>query len=477
MSSFNRIYILDLHGNSKKKETTPDGKKDENVFDIMQGVSINIFVKQNKKSSNHTMLYHADLYGKREQKYKTLRDNTLASLPWQKLETREPEYIFVPLNLEAQKSYKKGFSIQKLFPVSSSGIKTHRDNFVVDMNKEELTARISHFFNSGCSDDEVRNTYKLKDNRDWVMSEARTSNEFVSEKIKRVLYRPFDFRQIYYDSSVIDFDRLNVMQHFLLGENIGITFNRQVEVDRDFYDVYVTSDLFTLHSLSLKESNSIAPLYLYPEGNGQQSLAPPLKRKPNLDSEIVETIAQKLKLPFVTEAVKGQKSFASIEIFDYVYAVLHSPRYRETYKEFLKIDFPHIPYPKNQETFWALVKLGAELRQAHLLESPAIENYITAYPKNGDNAITRKTAKKDWELYDSGNELGRVWINDDQYFDKIPLVVWEFYIGGYQPAQKWLKDRSGRKLSFNDIEHYQKIIVALNETHRIMQEIDKIDFE
>jgi predicted helicase len=202
----------------------------------------------------------------------------------------------------------------------------------------------------------------------------------------------------------------------------------------------------------------------------------------------MQQIADKLGLTFVSEPVEAagrlsNKTFAPIDILDYIYAVLHSPTYREKYKEFLKIDFPRVPYPKNPETFWQLVKLGGEIRQIHLLESPKVEEYITSYPKDGSNQITRRIVKKDWEITDKEKQLGRIWINDEQYFDNIPLTAWEFYIGGYQPAQKWLKDRSpkkgqeGRVLTYEDILHYQKIIVALTETDRLMREIDKIEIE
>ena len=173
----------------------------------------------------------------------------------------------------------------------------------------------------------------------------------------------------------------------------------------------------------------------------------------------------------------SEVKMAPIDILDYIYAVLHSPTYREKYKEFLKIDFPRVPYPKNKEIFWQLVRLGGEIRQIHLLESPKVEEYITSYPIDGDNTITTKIGKKDWEITDKENQLGRIWINETQYFENIPLVAWEFYIGGYQPAQKWLKDRKGRILNFEDILHYQKIIVALYETDRLMKEIDKIEIE
>ena len=200
-----------------------------------------------------------------------------------------------------------------------------------------------------------------------------------------------------------------------------------------------------------------------------------VERYPNLNLKIIKQIAEKLGLMFTNEKETTKDTFAPIDILDYIYAVLHSPTYRETYKEFLKIDFPRVPYPKETETFWRLVEFGGELRQLHLLESPKVEQYITTYPQGGNNTVTRKIVKKDYELQE-GQPFGRVWINNTQYFDHVPAVAWEFYIGGYQPAQKWLKDRYGRQLSFEDILHYQKIIVALAETDRIMQEIDHVDF-
>ena len=237
--------------------------------------------------------------------------------------------------------------------------------------------------------------------------------------------------------------------------------------------------------MKLQGHNDLFPLYLYPDSNFD-GVFKEKGRTPNLNKEIVEQIAKILKLEFVPEkdissitTSENPSTFAPIDILDYIYAVLHSPTYREKYKEFLKIDFPRVPYPKDKQTFWQLVKLGGEIRQIHLLESPKVEEFMTSYPKDGDNQITRKITKKSpgFELVDRENGLGRVWINDQQYFDKVPLVAWEFYIGGYQPAQKWLKDRKNRQLSFEDILHYQKIIVALFETDRLMKEIDKIDVE
>jgi hypothetical protein len=197
-------------------------------------------------------------------------------------------------------------------------------------------------------------------------------------------------------------------------------------------------------------------------------------RTPNFNTEIVNQIAEKLGLEFVAEKdLQGFKNleglratFAPIDILDYIYAVLHSPSYREKYKEFLKIDFPRLPYPNDKETFWQLVKLGGEIRQIHLLESPVVEKYITQYPVDGTNKVS-KIKYQDKKVY----------INDTQYFANVPEMAWNFYIGGYQPAQKWLKDRKDRKLEFDDILHYQKIIVALSETDRLMKQIDTIEIE
>ena len=270
--------------------------------------------------------------------------------------------------------------------------------------------------------------------------------------------------------------RLSTMKYFFNGDNYGLITVRQ-QSTFDFQHILISNTLMESGAISLqtKEQGYIFPLYVYPETNGQQTIEQSNERTPNLKAEIVNQIAKKIGLTFTNEKENTQNTFAPIDILDYIYAVLHSPTYREKYKEFLKIDFPRVPYPKDKDTFWQLVKLGGEIRQIHLLESPIVEEYITSYPKGGDNVITTKVAKKDWELFDEENGLGRIWINEEQYFDNIPLIAWEFYIGGYQPAQKWLKDRQGRTLEFDDILHYQKIIVALSETDRLMKEIDKIE--
>jgi predicted helicase len=487
LETFDSIYILDLHGSNKKQETAPDGSKDENVFDIMQGVSINIFVKNGCTNqgldSKLATVYHKDLYGLREDKYETLLNNSLKSLVWNKIACRAPEYFFIAKDIAIQIDYEQGFSINELFSVNSSGIKTHRDDFVIDFNANDLKLRIERFYNLDYSDVEIKNKLGLKDNRDWSLSKARQSGFFELTNIKDILYRPFDYRKIYYDSNLIDFGREKVMQHFFKEDNLCLISCRQQSTFnfQHIFVSYLISDMCSISSQT-KETGYAFPLYTYPEPTTQQNLEETSTREPNLNPELIKQIAAKLGLEFVAEknlrglkdlaglaAEENNNTFAPIDLLDYIYAVLHSPHYRETYKEFLKIDFPRVPYPE-LKTFWQLVELGGELRKLHLLESKAV--HIINYPIDGSDCITRKLNKNDFVITDVDNNIGQVWINDHQYFANVPLIAWTFYIGGYQPAQKWLKDRHGRVLSLNDIKHYTSIINALVETDRIMKAID-----
>jgi predicted helicase len=424
LKTYDKIYTIDLHGNAKKKETAPDGSADINVFDIEQGVSINFFIKTGKKKSNELgKVFHFDLLGKRELKYDFLSENNLKSVSYKEVEIVSPNYFFVAKDFKGQNNYIKGISIDELFPVSTSGIKTHSDGTLVNFVKYE------------------------------------NSNQFYS-------YRPFDVRNIEYDLKKVLRNRYSVMKH-MLKANLAILTCRQLSTF-DFQHILVSKYLVDMCTVSLqtKETTYAFPLYTYPENNEQQNIGYSSERTPNLNSLIVKQLENKLGLTFTTEKEITTDTFAPIDILDYIYAVLHSPTYREKYKEFLKIDFPRVPYPKDKDIFWQLVKLGGEIRQIHLLESPTVEKYITQYPIDGDNVVVKPKYQD-----------GKVYINDTQYFDNVPQTAWEFYIGGYQPAQKWLKDRKERKLEFDDILHYQKIIVALTETDRLMKEMNKIDIE
>ena len=337
-----------------------------------------------------------------------------------------------------------------------------------------VTNRINDFCNKELPNDQFQLKYGLKENYQWKVDEQRKLvPEFDESYIDKISYRPFDKRIIYFQDNLVFRMRNEVMSN-LRKPNIAfccVKLGRNV----DAHNYFVTDEITDKSITSSLDNANVFPLYLYPETGRQQELESSEERRPNLDMEIVDHFTSSLGLEFTPEKEERNGTLAPIDILDYIYAVLHSPSYREKYKESLKIDFPRVPYLDDPDKFWSLVTLGCDLRQIHLLESRKLEQYISSYPNDGDNTITRKIVKKDWELYDTDNSLGRIWVNDEQYFDQIPLAAWEFFLGGYQPAQKWLKDRHGRTLSYADILHYQKIIVALTETDSLMKEIDKIE--
>ena len=450
LETFDKIYILDLHGNSKKNETCTDGSPDQNVFDIMQGVSINIFIKTgSKKKDALGQVFHYDLKGKRDSKYNFLNENSLESLIWNNLEYEKSNYFFVTKIFEDRIEYENGFKINDIYPLNCVGIVTSNDAILISESENDLIEK-------------VETHYKI---------------DYKKTLTKKFAYRLFDTKFIYYDVKLIDRARDRVMKH-LHQENIALIAPKQAI--KGFKHTFISNticDKNLIDSAGQFGAGNVFPLYLYPDMDKQQVIGLYTKRIPNINIDIVKRLAEPLDLTFTNEKETTESTFAPIDLLDYIYAVLHSPTYRGKYKEFLKIDFPRIPYPKDQDTFWKTVKLGGELRQIHLLESPVVNKYITQYPVDGDNTVGNiKMQQGRVELDDDWNE-GKVFINDTQYFDHVPKIAWNFYIGGYQPAQKWLKDRKGRKLEFDDILHYQKIIVALTETDRLMKEIDKTNIE
>ncbi|MCK9209920.1 MAG: N-6 DNA methylase [Ignavibacteriaceae bacterium] len=442
LESFDKIYILDLHGNAKKKEVCPDGSADQNVFDIMQGVSINIFVKTGKKKKNELgKVFHHELFGKREYKYEVLKEESTKNILWKELEANESSFFFVNKDFENAGEYERWFGTDELFKMYGMGITTSNDKELIDFDEKIIRQR------------------------------------FPSQSyIRKVNYRLFDVRYINYDTKLIERAREKLMSNFLDKENLGLVSLKGIR-NNLLSKFSITKLIIDKSIVSTLDNGYVFPLYLYSESNDQKNIDQTTVRTPNLNLGIVKRIAEKLNLTFTNEVLDFARTdtkdtFAPIDILDYIYAVLHSPTYREKYKEFLKIDFPRVPYPKDVDTFWQLVKLGGELRQIHLLESPVVENFITQYPIDGNNVVGK--IRFDFAQHEKN---GKVYINETQYFANIPEIAWIFYIGGYQPAQKWLKDRKGRKLEFDDIQHYQKIIVALTETNRLMAEINKIEIE
>jgi predicted helicase len=489
LKTFDKIYTIDLHGNSIKKEISPDGSSDENVFDIMQGVSINIFIKhdqlKNKKSAE---LFHFDLFGLRNRKYKFLSSSSLNSIDFKKVEPVKPLYFFKEINSDIHDKYNAFLFIRDLFIEDSMGFVSANDSFNISFTNKESRMKIQDIIEM--EESEWRSKYnRKKDARDWTYNTARLDaiGSNTPDKFTEISYRPFDLRNSLYTGNsrgVYSSPQKKIANH-IIGKNniylISVRLGRNI----NFHNYFLTKNITDKNIISSLDNANIFPLYLYPDSDSQLSLDSKVTRTPNLDMKIVAEIAKGLGLKFVPEPfdyAQGpiQSSFAPIDLLDYIYALLHSPTYRETYKEFLKIDFPRVPYPDDVEKFWKLVQLGGELRALHLMESPSLNDYITEYPIGGDNEVEKPRFVEDDNFSKVSNfgkvgSLGRVYINSEQYFDKVPEVAWNFYIGGYQPAQKWLKDRKGRTLEFEDILHYQNIIKALVETERVMGEIDGVN--
>jgi len=585
LKTYDKIYTLDLHGNSKKKETAPDGSLDVNVFDIMQGVSINFFVKTGKKAKDELgKVYHADLFGKRPFKYDFLNTNTLQSVDYQEIRNVAPNYYFVPKDFDLKEIYDVGFAINELFAINSVGVVTARDNFAIKDSKAEIKEMIEKFLKMEV--EKARWVFKLgEDARDWKvnLAQADLRNNYPDDKkFVEISYRPFDTKWTFYTGNSTGFHcmpRYEVMQHFLERENLGLVLEKiMMNKTLPYRDIFISKGIIDGHTVG--SASYFLPLYIYPEKpkpakplseekkaeyakkleiaeaklalakelfhsfketleeykNTEKSFSKGLEkefakivedankealtqlfdnviakflaknvdkpleklykkfekevqkaqdevknfetklnpvkeislfaeesRKANFKKEIIEKFAKTLGLTFTNEKQNTEATFAPIDVLDYIYAVLHSPAYREKYKEFLKMDFPRVPYPTDVPIFWKLVALGTQIRQIHLLESPKIHDFQTKYGQEGDNVV-RKTSFE-------GN---KVYINETQYFENVAEVAWNFYIGGYQPAQKWLKDRKDRKLEQEDILHYQKIVAALTETDRLMKEVDLV---
>ena len=437
LKTFDKIYTIDLHGNSKKKETCPDGSKDENVFDIMQGVSINLFVKTGKKDKDELgKVYHKDIYGLRQQKYDFLDGATLGNVGYEEMSPKAPMYFFVPKDFGLEEEYNKGFKVNELFNIFNVGVVTSNDAALVNSDANKLRNNV----------------------------ERISTKDYDKGLECKFAYRALDNRILYYDEGLIERARKDIMGHLLTPGNIAMVVGKQC-VD-DWKYAFITDSVTNFNYIATAGrlgAGYVFPLYVYKANMGQE------ERVVNFNKELYDRIAQGLNyLPCYDDniLVDPTSEYNGVlypqDLFDYIYAVLHSPSYRERYKEFLKIDFPRIPYPTDWERFRDLVEKGEELRQLHLMEDMPSKTGIT-FPVAGSLQV---------DCYHW--QENRVYINAEQYFDGVPESAWQFFIGGYQPAQKWLKDRKGMTLSFDDVKHYGCIIYVLQQTERIMQEIDKL---
>jgi len=468
LNTFDKIYTINLHGNARRKEKHPDGSVDENVFDIQQGVSINLFIKNNSKLPKTLAdVYYYDVYGTRDYKFNFLNNNNnIDTINWEKVNYEFPYYFFMPKDFSNQKEYEKGFKIIELFKNNNTGFATSRDKLTIHFSQDDVKATIEEFLKTK-DDEEAREKFNLgKDSRDWKVKYARqdlVNNYPASGNFTEINYRPFDIRNTFYTGKTNGFhDRpRKIMQHLINKDNIGLCLCRQISTGNVFNHIFITNKIIDMCFISNrgKENTYIFPLYLYKK-DSQANLT--ISREPNFNNEIIKKFSDILGIEFIKEKEQSKNTFSPIDILDYIYAVLHISSYREKYIEFLKIDFPIIPYPKDLTYFWDLVSKGSILRKLHLLDTDVLNNidFNISYPVIGSNKVEKVNYTN-----------GRIYINKEQYFGNVPEVAWNFVIGSYTPLQMWLKYRKGRILSDNDITHYQNIVKSLLETSKIMQHI------
>jgi predicted helicase len=523
MNSFNEIYVLDLHGNSLKKETCPNGSKDENVFDIRQGVAIALFIKKKGKvdttdridargqncikfrprpsirsvvstegEKKGCKVYHSEIWGLREEKYDWLLENDIKTTNWQELSPKSEFYLFILRDERLLEVYEKYPKITDIFPLNSVGIVTARDNLTIKWTPEEVWTTVLNF--SKLDSESARLAYNLgKDARDWKVELAQKDlmdSGLDKRRILPILYRPFDIRYTYYTGKSRGFHcmpRPEVMSH-MMQENLGLCIGRagQVVGLEKLWNIVFCSNCIEDLNLFYRGGNVNFPLYLYPDTDKKDLFShakKPEERKPNISPELFAALSEVYKKE-PTPVVKSR--FIGEEIFYYIYAVLYSNTYRTKYAEFLKIDFPRIPFTKDYELFGKMAEYGERLVDLHLSACSGdfsrslqgqkrlkfacglnhrLQVPLAKFQGKGDNKVEK--------LRYDGKE-GRVYINQSQYFEGIAEEVWQYQIGGYQVCDKWLKDRKGKPLSLEEMKQYCKIVTSLQKTIEIQEEIDNI---
>jgi len=470
MQSFAPIHVMDLHGNSKRKEVTPEGDPDENVFDIQQGVSIALMSRSRSSTvANNVGCAHA--WGTRASKYERLKHHSVSTIDWNQLRPSAPHYLFVQQDAALRLEYDGFCRLTDIMPHYGAGVITSRDEFVIDFEDAPLRDRLRTFSDEGVSDTWIRDNFGIKDNSMWSMSDARTSfraDPIQKERFVDYMYRPFDRRRIYFETNVVFNMRTQIMKHLLPGGAPALVTARQA-TRRGVLPAFVTKSVIDAHAIT--DANSITtifPLFIS-EGGADTPMWAEATTRINIGAAFSAELGRCLSEG--QQFVDGEPNVGAENILHYLYSILYSPSYCARYLEFLKIDFPRLPLTRNAEMFRLLSSLGSELFALHLVESPTLVRTMTEYI--GDRNV--EVEKVSWSNH-------TVWIDKAQRigFKGVPEEVWNYHVGGYQVCHKWLKDRGpkkgkpGRTLSAEDIAHYQKVVVALSETIRIQKEIDEV---
>lgn len=462
-SAMSKVYVLDLHGSVAKREKSPDGLRDENVFDIQQGVGISFWIKGINKS-RASKVFHRDLWGDRRAKYSWLQDAALSS-ECREIAPVEPYFFFVPKNFNLQAEYQAAFGLPDIFEVNGAGIQTDRDELFFGYSKEEVDARLRAFFTDAGLSQKFRDQYRVENSSSYPILERRKTSRFERASIQQCLYRPFDIRWVYYQVGLTSRPAWDVMQHMVAEGTIGLLAMRQFEYDVPDCCYFLATKGIAERRVFVSNRGAAAcfPLYLRQGRDGGHAELFEQKRRPNFKPAFLFKLANSLGVDTAGE-FSLPKGIEADEIFYYIYSIFHSPTYRRRYFEFLKVDFPRVPLTTSRELFGLLAHFGSELAALHLLESSTPDTLTCTYIGSPNPAIEKVAFESDTVWIDKARTQG---------FTGIPRSVWNFNVGGYQVCEKWLKERKDMRLSDKDIAHYKGIVSALHATIQIMAEIDK----
>jgi predicted helicase len=470
IDSFGKITKLDCHGDNNVGEDVPKGYENENLFDIRQGVAIFSIVRTNRKETEISV---GEIWGTREEKYDLLNRSSLRTLTKKIEKPSSPNFFFKASNSDDEEHYTSLPSLIEIFGTGlakadqgkryGNGIKSNRDALLIDFDKNALKRRIASLADFSISDDEIKRRYELEDSPYWnTKRERKKVNMKLADKhLQPITYRPFDERWMWYQVDLIQIGRggasPNLFKHVLNRDNITLLASRNSQ-NPDFSSVFCTRHLSEMKTADSTRASYCFPLYVY-SSSDELNLFP--SSEVNLSANFIQRFQSVLGL----ETQKSRTEILTPEnIFYYMYAVFHSPTYRSRYAEFLKIDFPRLPLTGNVALFRALCALGKELVGLHLLEVEGQKSKVKFVKGKTSNV------EKGYPKYADG----KVYVNEEHYFDGVREDVWEFHIGGYQVCEKWLKDRRGRELSAEEIVHYGKVVSALGETIRLMAEVDEV---
>jgi type I restriction-modification system DNA methylase subunit len=481
LQSFPRLDVVNMHGNVSRREKCPDGTADENVFEISKtGTAVSLF--RRPSASVAVEIRVGDLWGQRASKYRWLVANTVGSTHFDQIKPRPPLFLFLRQDIALSDEYNSWSSVAEMIPIHSKGVVTGRDAFVLDFEEGPLLQRMGDFIDRTQSDQELIARYNLNPTAWWKVSDARKHMPPMVQFrnfVKKVLYRPFDFRVCFYHPAVFMSPRYPVMQHFDNEKRNLLLITSRMTKGEAFAHVTVSSGLAEAILLSSKTSNNaiLFPLYVYAEkGARDQSLLRSSGPQPAFTESFLSRVGSALGVE-VLRSSRGDldKSVGPEDLFDFVVSVLHSVVYRKRYQTFLSRDFPRIPVTNQISLFRSLIKIGSELVALHLMKSPKLDHFITSYTGPRNPEVSRVGWSDDTVWLDAAaTKKGEPATPGSVGFGGVPEGVWNFHIGGYQVCEKWLKDRKGRTLSADDVTHYQKIIVALAETIRLMKEIDEV---